>query len=111
MISQFSSGQTTVISVDGDRIDASMAMEFRQQLRDIIDAGQRELVLDLSNVDFIDSSGLGAIVGAFKHLGNAGHFVLAGLSEPVLQLFALTRMDRVFQIYPDVAAAAAAGPR
>lgn len=55
-------------------------------------------MLDLSEVDFIDSSGLGAIVSSLKAVGKQGNLIICGIGETVLSLFRLTRMDRVFQI-------------
>ena len=96
-----------IISIDTKRIDASVAMEFKDAFVAMIDGGHHDLVVDFSNVEFIDSSGLGAIVGVLKHLGHRGNLVLSGLSRSVLRVFELTRMDRVFRIVPgldDVAA-------
>jgi anti-sigma B factor antagonist len=56
-------------------------------------------VLDLSKVEFIDSSGLGAIVSSLKRMGGRGELVVCGLREPTMTLFRLTRMDRVFQVF------------
>ena len=57
------------------------------------------MVLDLSQVDFIDSSGLGAIVASMKQLGKERPLHLAGLTPIVSKVFALTRMERVFKIF------------
>jgi anti-sigma B factor antagonist len=51
-------------------------------------------------VRFIDSSGLGAIVSMLKLIGREGDLVLCGVTDPVMSLFKLTRMDRVFQMFP-----------
>jgi anti-sigma B factor antagonist len=59
-------------------------------------------------VDFIDSSGLGAIVSALKTIGRNGDLVLCGIKETVMSLFRLTRMDRVFRIFTDQGEATAA---
>jgi anti-sigma B factor antagonist len=64
-----------------------------------INEGQELIVLDLSEVDFVDSSGLGAIVASLKMLGGKGDLVISGASDKVMSLFKLTRMDRVFQIF------------
>ena len=99
-IQQHTMGRALVLSVHEDRIDSASALQFRELLRGYIDDGNHQLVLDLSKVNFIDSSGLGSLVGAFKYLGQRGTFALAGLTQPVQRLFQLTRMERVFQIYP-----------
>lgn len=82
------------------RIDASVSTEFKGRMVDWINAGSRKIILDLSYVDFIDSSGLGAIVSSLKTIGNDGDLVICGIKETVMGLFRLTRMNRVFQIFP-----------
>lgn len=81
------------------RIDASTATEFKQKMNEWIDSGNRRIVLNLSEVDFIDSSGLGAIISGFKKIGNNGNLVICVVKESVMSLFRLTRMNRVFDIY------------
>jgi anti-sigma B factor antagonist len=62
-------------------------------------------VLDLSGVEFVDSSGLGAIVSCLKRLGPRGSLAIAGAQGSVQRLFTLTRMDRVFPLHETVDAA------
>lgn len=81
------------------RVDARLATEFKQQLLDAVNAGHPLIALDLSDVEFIDSSGLGAIVSALKHLGDRGDLVIVGARPAVQNLFRLTRMDKVFRMY------------
>jgi len=82
------------------RIDAVTAMDFKQKMSDWIDSGNRRIVLNLSEVDFIDSSGLGAIISGLKKVGNEGNLVICVVKETVMSLFRLTRMNRVFDIFP-----------
>jgi len=82
------------------RIDASVATEFKGKMVDWINQGNGRIILDLSHVDFIDSSGLGAIVSSLKTIGNNGDLVICGITDTVMGLFRLTRMNRVFQIFP-----------
>ncbi len=82
------------------RIDASTATEFKEKISGWIEAGNRRIVLNLSEVDFIDSSGLGAIISGLKKIGNDGRLVICVVRETVMSLFRLTRMNRVFDIYP-----------
>jgi len=88
-----------VLEIMNNRIDSSSAVDFKNQLKSIIDTGNYQLVLDLGHVDFIDSSGIGAIVGVFKYLGQKGTFAIVGMSQTVDRVFRLTRMDKVFSIY------------
>lgn len=88
-----------VVSVPDARIDAAVAIEFKDAMRAQTDDGAPVVVLDLSNVEFIDSSGLGAIVASMKHMGKERKLALAGLTPNVEKVFKLTRMDSVFSVY------------
>ncbi len=87
-----------VMTVAQQRLAADAASNFRKLIKSQIDEGARKIVIDLSNVDFIDSLGIGAIVAAKKALSNQGELVLAGASRNVLTMFKLTRLDKEFQI-------------
>lgn len=89
-----------IVSVKDSRIDAAVAIEFKDGMRTETDGGPDLIVLDLSNVEFIDSSGLGAIVAAMKNLGAERRLALAGLTPSVERVFKLTRMDSVFNVFP-----------
>lgn len=80
--------------------------EVRQQLRAIIEQGSGKLVLDLAGVRFVDSSGLSVLVAAFKLArSKGGDVVLLRLTPAVRSLIELTRMQDVFTIVDDEAAA------
>ncbi len=96
-----------VVSVQESRIDAAVAIEFKDAMRMQTDGGPELVVLDLSNVDFIDSSGLGAIVAAMKNMGTERKLALAGLTPTVERVFQLTRMDSVFSVFPTLEGALA----
>ncbi len=91
--------QTRIIHVEASRIDAALAIQFKEDMRQITHDAPHRVVLNLTQVDFIDSSGLGAIVAAMKQLGDDRRMDLAGLSPTVSKVFRLTRMDTVFQLY------------
>jgi anti-sigma B factor antagonist len=98
-------GNNTVVAVISPRLDASVAPQFKTEMSDIVNGGAKNLVLDMSSVKMIDSSGLGTLVTILKLLGGQGSIVIRGATPSVLGLFKLTRMDRVFTI--EAAAAAA----
>ncbi len=81
------------------RIDASLSAEFKEFLTGRINEGNRRIVLDLSFVDFVDSSGLGAIVSSLKAARAGGELVISGARGAVKGLFRLTRMDRVIGLF------------
>lgn len=97
----------TIVSVEDPRIDAAVAIRFKDGMRDATQEAPGRVVLDLCKVDFIDSSGLGAIVAAMKQLSSGRRLELAALSPTVDRVFRLTRMDSVFTIHPSVTAALA----
>lgn len=98
-------GQTLLIRVCEARIDAASAVQFKDAFRDAVADGPARVVLDLGQVDFLDSSGLGAVVAAMKLLAPERRLDLAALNGMVDKVFRLTRMDTIFPIYPDVATA------
>ena len=96
-----------IVRVGEKRIDAAAATEFREAARHLMLDGPAVAVLDLGGVDFVDSSGLGAIVGLKRLLAPRIEVQLAGLRPKVAKVFALTRMDLIFTIHDDVADALA----
>jgi anti-sigma B factor antagonist len=90
------------VTVLEDRIDAATAIQFKEKMRDATEGGPVRVVLDLSRVQFLDSSGLGAIVAVKKLLGPDRALELAGLTPTVEKVFRLTRMDSIFTIHPSL---------
>lgn len=98
-------GDVRVITTTNDRIDAAVAIQFKDRMRELSDDAPTRVLLDLSSVTFLDSSGLGAVVASMKQVGTGRKLELAGLSPMVQKVFKLTRMDTVFTIHPDVTSA------
>lgn len=92
----------SIVSINESRLDASVAPEFRQKMEQIIADGNTQVILDISELTFMDSSSLGATVAVLKIMGNQGKMVISGASGVVLDLFKLTRMDRVFTLVDTV---------
>ncbi|MEO1796371.1 MAG: STAS domain-containing protein [Pseudomonadota bacterium] len=95
-------GDTRIVKVIDHRIDAAVAIQFKDAMRAQTDGGPERVVLDLSEVSFIDSSGLGAVVAAKKLLNGSHVLELAGLTPVVAKVFKLTRMDTIFTVHTDV---------
>lgn len=95
------------VTVCESRLDAAVAIVFKEQMRAFAEGGTGPVILDLSQVSFIDSSGLGAVVAVMKLLGPERPLELAGLTSNVARVFRLTRMEKVFTIHPTDAAPAA----
>lgn len=98
-------GEAILIKVGEPRIDAAVAIQFKDSMRAETEGSARRVILDLRQVEFIDSSGLGAIVAAMKQLGAGRKLDLAGLTPTVESVFRLTRMDTVFSLFPTLDAA------
>lgn len=90
------------------RLDASVALRFKEAVSDVIQQGETALILDFSRVDFIDSSCLGALISLLKSLSGKGQLVLCSLNSNIKAMFSLTRMDRVFTLCGDRSEALAA---
>lgn len=88
-----------VITVLEARLDAAVALTFKDVVRNISSPLGMPVILDLRQVEFLDSSGLGAIVGVMKLLGPERPLEIASLSPALRKLFRLTRMDTVFKIH------------
>ncbi|MGA1869346.1 MAG: STAS domain-containing protein [bacterium] len=92
-------GEILVVTPLDHRMDAYGAPDFKEKMSAFINEGNSRVVLNLSEVDFIDSSGLGSIISALKMLGTNGNMVICCVKSTVMSMFELTRMDRVFQIF------------
>ena len=94
-----------VLTVTGE-IDMATAPRFRQRLLALIGGGAQNLVIDLSGVDYIDSTGLGVLMGGAKRVRSAGGDIrLVTAGSRLTDLIELTRLDRVLDVYDSVSAA------
>lgn len=93
------SGQATVLTPKGD-FDMAAADDMKRRLTELIDRGQSRLVMDLAQVPYIDSSGLGALVAAMKHARSAGGDIkLCALTPDVRAIFDMTRLIKVMEVH------------
>lgn len=91
-------GDVAVATVPVDELDASNAGEFKRDIAPLLEANAK-LVLDLSRLRFVDSSGLGAFISCLRKLNaKGGDLKLCGMSKQVRGVFELVRMHRVFDI-------------
>jgi len=90
----------------GGRFTASGTPRFRAAVQDLVHDGHVRIVVDLSATEFVDSSGLGALIGGLKAARTAGGDLrIAGLPDGVRAVLRLTNLDRVLRDYPDANAA------
>ena len=103
-IDSHSRGGVVVVVVHASRIDSAVTAQFVQSATAAI-AGATSVVVDLSRVSMVDSTGLGGLVGLRKALGTQGSLAIVATQPTVLHLFRLTRLDSVLPMYPTVDAA------
>ena len=90
----------TVVRLDGE-LNSLSGPKLKQHLHELFTSGTLRVIIDLSNVVFIDSMGLGALVSGLKNAKqNGGNLVLVGLCEQARTIFELTMAFRIFDLFP-----------
>ncbi|MCA1981679.1 anti-sigma factor antagonist [Nocardioides nematodiphilus] len=102
-------GETTVVAVGGE-IDVYTAPKLRDKITELVGAGVYDIVIDLEAVEFLDSTGLGVIVGGLKKVrAHDGSLRLVCTQDRLLKIFRITGLAKVFDIHQSADAAVAAG--
>ncbi len=103
-------GDHAVLEVAGE-IDVYTAPKLREKLIELVNEGSYRLIVDLEKVDFLDSTGLGVLVGGLKRVRNHdGSLELVCTQEKILKIFRITGLTKVFPIHGSVAEAATGAP-
>jgi anti-sigma B factor antagonist len=98
----------TVIAVSGE-IDVYTAPKLRERLITLVEEGSYQLIVDMEGVEFLDSTGLGVLVGGLKRVrAHDGLIDLVCTQGRILRIFKITGLNKVFNIYDSVADAVAA---
>jgi anti-sigma B factor antagonist len=105
MISTERVGDFSVVSVFGE-IDLATEPQLREALEPLLSQPNPQVVLDLTNVDFCDSTGVTLLVRSRRRLGPSGRLLLVGAQPPVERLLQITGLDQLFRMYATVADAA-----
>jgi anti-sigma B factor antagonist len=93
----------TILKPMSERLDAHNSDSLKEAMKEVFERGAKKVLVDLGQVRFIDSSGLGALVSGFKNsVSHRGRLALAGLQAQVRSMFELTRLHRVFDIHEGV---------
>ncbi len=109
-VSRSSTGDVPVVAVSGE-VDVYSAPALKESLAEVLQAGDSTLIVDLTEVEFLDSTGLGALVEARAASTEAGGSLpLVCSQERILKLFTITGLDGVFTIHASVGEAVAALP-
>ena len=101
-------GDRTIVEVGGE-IDVYTAPKLREKLIELVSEGSYHIVVNLEKVDFLDSTGLGVLVGGLKRVRNhEGTLQLVCTQEKILKIFRITGLTKVFPIHTSVADAVSA---
>ena len=101
-------GDRTIVVVGGE-IDVYTAPKLREQLIDLVSAGQYHMVVDMEGVEFLDSTGLGVLVGGLKKVrAHNGSLQLVCNQDRLLKIFRITGLAKVFVIHDSADEALAA---
>jgi anti-sigma B factor antagonist len=108
MLNEYSAASgTTVIEVSGE-IDVYTAPRLREALVSLVDAGNYRLIIDMERVEFLDSTGLGVLVGGLKRVrAHDGGIDLVCTQGRILRIFRITGLSKVFNIFDTVEEAVA----
>jgi anti-sigma B factor antagonist len=101
-------GGASLLTLRGE-IDVYTAPRLRQAIIDVVDGGATSIVVDMEKVDFLDSTGLGVLVGGLKRVRlKEGTLAIVTTQDKLLKIFDITGLNKVFSIYPSVEQAASA---
>ncbi len=91
-----------VIELSGE-VDLHTAPVFKEALYELVEAGRDQIIVDLDGLEFMDSSGLGVLLGALRRIKTSGgNLHLVCTRENILKIFEVTGLDKVFLIYRSV---------
>jgi len=92
-------GDVAVVLLPGEALDASNAQEFKRDIAPVLEANAK-VVFDLSQLQFVDSSGCGALLSCLRKLNaEGGDLKLCGVPKPVRAVLELIRLDRILKIF------------
>ncbi|MEJ7628893.1 MAG: STAS domain-containing protein [Nocardioidaceae bacterium] len=99
------SAGTYIVDIGGE-IDVSSSSKLRERLVGLVNEGALRLVVNLEGVEFIDSTGLGVLVGILKRIrARDGSLAIVCSNDALLRVFTITGLEKVFAIYPSLEAA------
>jgi anti-anti-sigma factor len=99
-------GKATILKIHDKKLDAAVSPDLKGEFLVLCTAQLKELIVDLSTVDFCDSSGLGALLIAERKMREHGGVVkLVGVQKKILSLIKISHLDRTFQLYDSLAEA------
>jgi len=107
-ILQETQGGVSILKLKGNIVGAAESSLLIDRLHEALEKGQTQVVIDLSQVDWMNSSGLGTLISGLTTMRQSGgNLKLCGLSDKIQNLFTITKLLTVFEIFPSAADAAA----
>jgi anti-sigma B factor antagonist len=98
---------TCILAVEGE-VDVYTSPQLKQEIVQRAEAGVKHLIINLSKVEYLDSTGLGVLIGGLKRLREVeGNMALVGPGMRILRIFEITGLDKIFDIYQSEEEAAA----
>jgi anti-sigma B factor antagonist len=95
-----------VVDVEGE-VDVYTSTQLKEEITSILAAGAKYILLNLAKVEYLDSTGLGLLIGALKRLReNGGNLIIVSPSVRIVRVFEITGLYKIFKIYETVAEAA-----
>jgi len=96
-------GSVTVVHLQGNLMGGPDATSLNAKLHELVETGKKQIVIDLSGVEFMNSSGLGLLIGGVSALKNAGGALrIANASDKISTLFTITKLAPLLQTFPSV---------
>lgn len=94
--------ELSLIELEGE-VDVYTAPQLKQQMINLLESGAKEMIVDLSKVDYLDSTALGVLIGGLKRMREMdGNMVLVCPSPRIRRMFEITGLDKIFDIYNSV---------
>jgi anti-sigma B factor antagonist len=94
-------GDVAILSLEG-RLDLTSASSLKEASKEVLNSSSKKVILNMDKVDFINSSGLGALVSILKEVRNSqGSMRLTNLAPYVKEIFDITQLTNIFEIFPD----------
>jgi anti-sigma B factor antagonist len=94
--------QYTILSIDQDKLDSIISPEVKSEFVTLQNEGVENVILNLENVKYCDSSGLSALLTGNRIFGENGSFVICGVNDHVAKLISISQLDKVMDILPTV---------
>lgn len=95
-------GEVLCVKLLNNTINSFTSLEFKNKILELILKGNHTILIDFSNIDFVDSKGISAIISILKFLSqHKGSIAICSMKEPVKDLFLMTGMNRILNIYKD----------